>query len=133
MDALKNDVIKKAADFYEDYYNGYEKNNSTPFVDLGMAYIDFAVKYPHLFRLLFLSGHADQAGMYDLINGKSGNVAKEVARSAAQGDRDPDHIFRQMWFFIHGSGCMAVTGDYELSHEDSIASLEAAYSSFTGK
>ena len=48
MDGLKKDVYDKAAAYYEDYYNDFNKTHDTPFVDLGLAYIGFAQKYPHL-------------------------------------------------------------------------------------
>ncbi|MCR5772649.1 MAG: TetR/AcrR family transcriptional regulator [Butyrivibrio sp.] len=131
MDGLKEDVFKKASLFYEDYYASYPKNNETPFVDLGMAYIEFAQKYPNLFRLLFLSGSKDEEkSMYALVNGEKEYVVKEVDRARTQGVKEPEQLFMKMWIFIHGSGCMAVTGDYDLNHDDSIGLLEAAYQSF---
>lgn len=131
MEGLKEDVFKKATTFYEDYYASYPKNNDTPFVDLGMAYIEFAQKYPNLFRLLFLSGSGDEKkSMYALVNGEQEYVVKEVDRARAKGVFEPEQLFMKMWIFIHGSGCMAVTGDYDLNHDDSIGLLKAAYESF---
>lgn len=130
MDALKRDVYEKAAKFYEEYYSAFVKTHDTPFVDLGIAYIEFAQKYPFLFRLLFLSGRTDEGSMYDLVNGKDENVVKEVGRAREDGAREPEQLFMKMWIFIHGSGCMAVTGDYDLEYDDSVALLESAYHSF---
>ena len=38
-------------------------------------------------------------------------------------------LFMKMWIFIHGSGCMAVTGDYDLDYDDSVVMLESAFNS----
>lgn len=131
MDALKKDVYAKAAAYYEDYYKDYTKTHETPFVDLGMAYINFARRYPHLFRLLFLSDHGkDTKSMYDLINGSDDNAVAEVKRAAEQGALNPDQLFMKMWIYIHGAGCMAVTGDYDLDDNDTVAMLESAYAAF---
>ena len=132
MDGLKKDVYDKAAAYYEDYYNDFEKTHEVPFVDLGLAYIGFAQKYPHLFRLLFVSGQgADSRSMYDLVNGSNENVVKEINRAKAKGAGNAQQLFMQMWIFIHGAGCMAVTGDYDLDEASSVALLESAYKAFS--
>ncbi len=77
MDALKKDVYEKAAEYYADYYREFPKSHEVPFVDLGLAYIGFAQKYPHLFRLLFFSNEGTgEKSMYDLVNGSNENVLK---------------------------------------------------------
>ncbi len=132
MDALKKDVYEKASEYYQEYYNDFEKTNGTPFVDLGLAYIGFAQKYPYLFKLLFVSEHGPASrSMYDLVNGESENVVKEINRAAASGVTNAQQLFMQMWIFIHGAGCMAVTGDYDLDAATSAAMLESAYKSFS--
>ena len=132
MDGLKKDVYEKAAAYYEDYYNDFNKTHDVPFVDLGLAYIGFAQKYPHLFRLLFISEQGPETKtMYDLVNGSSENVVKEINKAAAKGAKDAQQLFMQMWIFIHGAGCMAVTGDYDLDEASSVALLESAYKAFS--
>ena len=69
--------------------------------------------------------------MYDLVNGSSENVVKEINRAAAKGAANAQQLFMQMWIFIHGAGCMAVTGDYDLDKETSVAMLESAYKAFS--
>ena len=132
MDALKKDVYDKAAVYYEEYYAEFQKNHDVPFVDLGLAYIGFAQKYPHLFRLLFISEQSqDSKSMYDLVNGSSENVVKEINKAQAKGARYALQLFMQMWIFIHGAGCMAVTGDYDLDEATSVSMLESAYKAFS--
>ncbi|WP_026516381.1 TetR/AcrR family transcriptional regulator [Butyrivibrio sp. MC2021] len=132
MDALKKDVYDKAAVYYEDYYNDFPKSHEVPFVDLGLAYIGFAQKYPHLFKLLFISEQGPESkSMYDLVNGANENVVKEINKAAAKGAGNAQDLFMKMWIFIHGAGCMAVTGDYDLDQASSVAMLESAYKSFS--
>ena len=132
MDALKKDVYDKAAVYYEEYYNDFPKYHEVPFVDLGLAYIGFAQKYPHLFKLLFISAQGpDSKSMYDLVNGTNENVVKEINKAAAKGVTNAQDLFMKMWIFIHGAGCMAVTGDYDLDATASVGMLESAYKSFS--
>ena len=132
MDGLKKDVYDKAAQYYEEYYNNCAKTHDVPFVDLGLAYIGFAQKYPHLFRLLFISAQGPESkSMYDLVNGSNENVVNEIARANALGASNAQQLFMQMWIFIHGAGCMAVTGDYDLDENASVEMLESAYKAFS--
>ena len=68
--------------------------------------------------------------MYDLVNGSTENVVKEINKATASGARNAQQLFMQMWIFIHGAGCMAVTGDYDLDEASSVAMLESAYKAF---
>ena len=132
MDGLKKDVYDKAPAYYDDYYNDFVKSHDVPFVDLGLAYIGFAQKYPHLFRLLFISEQGpDTKSMYDLVNGSGENVVKEISKAQANGVVNAQQLFMQMWIFIHGAGCMAVTGDYDLDEAASVNMLESAYKAFS--
>ncbi|MCR5094516.1 MAG: TetR/AcrR family transcriptional regulator [Lachnospiraceae bacterium] len=133
MADLKKDVYERAVVFYEEFYAEADKSHDVPFVDLGLCYINFAQKNPHLFRLLFLSERSeDSKSMYDLVNSDEGHIAGEIARASAMGASNVQHLFMQMWIFIHGAACMAVSGDYDLADEDTISLLTAAYHSFSG-
>ena len=132
MDALKQDVYEKAAEYYQEYYAEFKKNHDIPFVDLGLAYIGFAQKNPHLFRLLFISEQGPESkSMYDLVNGSNENVVKEINKAVAKGAGNAQDLFMKMWIFIHGAGCMAVTGDYDLDEASSVSMLESAYMAFS--
>jgi AcrR family transcriptional regulator len=132
MDSLKLDVYDKAAEYYSEYYTEFRKTHEVPFVDLGLAYIGFAQKYPHLFRLLFIPQQgAENKSMYDLVNGSEENVVKEINKAAAKGAKNAQQLFMQMWIFIHGAGCMAATGDYDLDEATSVNMLESAYNAFS--
>ena len=47
------------------------------------------------------------------------------------GAKNAQQLFMQMWIFIHGAGCMAVTGDYDLDEAASVEMLESAYKAFS--
>lgn len=130
MDEMSKDVFEKVACYFEDYYAEYPKKDIFAFVDLGMAYINFAVQEKNLFRLLFLSEKRYGKSMYELLNGKSGAVKKEIARAKNAGCNDPGELFMKMWIFIHGAASMAITGDYDLDEEQTRKLLEESYRAF---
>ncbi len=131
MDELKKDVFARAVSYFEDYCRKSKKSHETPFVDLGLCYISFAQSNANLFKLLFISEDSkDNKSMYDIVNGSDENIVREVSRARDQGVQDAEQLFMKMWIFIHGAGCMAVTGDYDLEEADSVAMLESAYNAF---
>ena len=132
MDQLIHEVYDRAVVYFEQFYAGYPRQDETPFVHLGMAYIQFAATEKNTFRLLFLSEHRGDKSMYELLNGNTGAVGKEVARAKAEGVADPGDLFMKMWIFIHGAACMSLTGDFDLSETETLALLKNSYEAYTG-
>lgn len=133
MDELWDAVYEKAAGFFQDYYSLYPRMGSTPFSNLGMAYIAFAREEKHLFELLFVNGGQERKSMYELLNGTEGNVVYEIQMAKAVGCPDPGGLFMKMWIFIHGAACMTLTGDYDLSDVQTMELLERCYEAFAGQ
>lgn len=133
MDELWDAVYEKAVGFFQDYYSLYPRTGKVPFSNLGMAYIAFAREERHLFELLFVNGSPRRKGMYELLNGTTGNVVYEVNLARAVGCPDPGELFMKMWIFIHGAACMTLTGDYDLSDVQTMELLERSCEAFAGR
>ena len=116
MEELWDAVYERATAYFLDYYSLYPRTGKTPFSNLGMAYIAFAREERHVFELLFVSG--DQGSkhktksMYEILNGDAGD------------------LFMKMWNFIHGASCMSLTGDYDLTDQQTMQLLEHSYYAF---
>ena len=130
MEELWDAVYEKAVTFFQDYCSRYPRMAHVPFVSLGMAYIAFAREEGRLFELLFLSQRGNRRSMYDLLNGSDGNVLYEIDRARAEGCGRPEEVFMRMWIFIHGSACMTLTGDYDLSKAETLSVLKQVYGQF---
>ena len=93
MTELYTEVYQKAIDLFADYYEKFESEVQTPFIHLGLAYIDFAKEERKLFQLLFLSDNRGDRSLYELLNGSTGAVAKEINKAAANGCSNPSGLF----------------------------------------
>lgn len=131
MDDLHRDLFMKGIRYFAEYYDAYPKNCEVPFVDLGLAYISFAATNNNLFRLLFLSENRYGKSFYEVLNGNQA-VMKEVTKATQAGCADPQQLFMKMWIFIHGSACMALTGDYDLGERETEQLLVESYGAFVG-
>lgn len=130
MEQLYADLYSKACDFFQEFYASFQKTTVVPFVTIGHVYIIFAQKYPNVFKFVFLNKKRYGKSMYDIINGETGNVQREIQAARSQGASDASGLFSRMWMFIHGAACMSLTGDYDLSETDTVNMLKDAYTSF---
>ena len=130
MEDLYNEIYEQVSEYFSMYYEEYEISENTPFVNLGMVYISFAQKEPNLFKTLFLSPKRNNKSLYELLNADKGAVKKEIANAGADGVKNPGQMFMKMWIFIHGAACMAITGDYDLTTEETRSLLKESYESF---
>lgn len=133
MEELWGAVYDKAIAFFRDYYDLYPRTSNIPFANLGMAYIAFAREERYLFELLFLSDMKYKKSMYEILNGNRGNVVYEINSATALGCANAGDMFMRMWIFIHGIGCMTLSGDYDLSDAETKQMLEQAYKAFSGE
>ena len=127
MGELYEEVYQKAIDSFGDYYENFKSEVDTPFIHLGLAYINYAKEENRLFQLLFQSSNRGDRGLFELLNGKTGAVSKEISKAAASGCQNPSGLFMKMWIFIHGCACMVLTGDYDLTEEETVDLLQDIY------
>lgn len=133
MGVLCDEVFGLAVSDFSDFYESYPQKSETPFVNLGMAYIAYAMQNPQLFRLLFLEEKRCNATLFGILNGKNNNLHREIKKAGAMGVTNPSDIFMKMWIFIHGAASMVITGDYDLTMEETCSLLENAYRSYTNE
>ncbi len=130
MEEMESDLFEKVIDYFDEFYQAYPKKDVFAFVDLGMAYIQFAIQEKNLFRMLFLADNRHGKSLYELLNGKSGAVKQEINRAKDAGCNDPGELFMKMWIFIHGAASMATTGDYDLDEKETRQLLEESYRAY---
>lgn len=130
MEELIEELFARSCDFFEDFYGRCQRQTVTPFVHLGNVYIKFAEEHRKLFEFIFLSTNRFGRSMYDLVNGSGGYVSREIQTATTQGCQNASGLFMKMWIFIHGAACMTLTGDYDLSEQETIQMLKDCYQSF---
>lgn len=129
MGELCAEIYQKAIEAFSDYNENYKSGVMTPFIHLGLTYINYAREERQLFQFLFQSEYRGERGLFELLNGKSGAVTREINKASAAGCQNPSGLFMKMWIFIHGCACMVLTGDYDLTEEETVDLLEDIYKS----
>ena len=132
MEELYDDVYEMAIEYFSTYYIDFEEVEETPFVNLGLAYIKFAELEPHIFRLLFLEEKRNNRSLYELLNGSTGALKKEINKAKLDGAQNAEELFMKMWIFIHGAACMVITGDYDLADTQTMKLIKDSYVAYKG-
>ena len=129
MNELIEEIYLRSIDTFANYYENYESEIDIPFIHLGLAYINFAREHKELFKLLFTSDIRGDRSLYELLNGKTGALTNEINKAAENGCENPSGVFMKMWIFIHGCACMVLTGDFDLTGEETAELLADLYKS----
>ena len=130
MAACYDEVFEDSLSFFDGFYNDFYKGSHDPFVNLGLCYIQFAQKEPHIFSYLFMTKNDRGYNLYNLLNGRTGAVLAEMNMAKSEGVKSPEQIFMKMWMLIHGAACMAITGDFDLTEAQTRLQLEDSYKAF---
>ena len=131
MDEMKADLMDKCFSFFSQYVAEFKSVSEKPFVNLGMSYIGFAKKYPHLFEVIFVRDNGTDRNMYDLINGGDHGFVTHEFRKL--GHMSPDSfslLFMKVWIFIHGAACMVIKDDFDMTDSDLVSLLEDTITAF---
>ena len=119
MEEVQQEVLKAGYQFYDEAIaRAMESGEYPPYKASGMAYIDFARREKHLFRLLFMRDRSreDAEPLLDLIQRAAG-LSRESARLF--------HL--EMWIYVHGIASMAATSFRDWDTELISASLTDVY------
>ena len=130
MDELKKDVRALAQEEYRDYiHQGLA--DPIPFLGVGMKYVQFAKQESNLYRLLFLSDGAADAGKshyaMEELRYTQNLVRESLQRIYHMDELAADHYFRDLWLVAHSIATLLVTGGCTYTEEE-ISSIFTEFS-----
>ena len=132
MEELLAELFELARKEYENFCNESGNSYSTPFVALGMNYINFAKKEQNIFKLLFLSSDNNHT-LYELINGNENAFVMKEVKKIPNLDMDKlETIFTKVFIFMHGMAGLTITGEFDLDDAQTESMLKEAILGFIG-
>ena len=124
MDNLKKDLYKKVEVIFDDYMIRGMDRHKTPFLGMGLAYIDFAKIEKNLFKLLFMSGEFKGKGIYDMIKGaENQGVLEMITGMTGLNSENAEQLFVDLWLMIHGIASLVATNDINFNEEQTVKIL----------
>lgn len=127
LDEVQQEVLKAGYQFYgEAIARAMESGEYPPYKASGMAYIDFARREKHLFRLLFMRNRSQEEVTRQL--GDDAEPLLDLIQRAAGLSRESARLFHlEMWIYVHGIASMAATSFLDWDTELISASLTDVY------
>lgn len=124
MEELNKELYVKIYNLYQDMMINASKEKDKPYKAMGLAYINFAAKYPEFFKLIFMQQTNLKA--IDFITADSaGNKVLEVgAYLTGLSSKEQEIFHTKVWIFTHGLACLAATKTIKISEEEISQLLE---------
>lgn len=111
MEEVWTETVKAAKILYSSYIT--EGLKDTPaFKGVGMQYLNFAVREPKLFQLLFMTEQAQNPTMENVLPIIDDNypiILKSVKDSYDLTQNDAERLYKHLWVYTHGIAALIAT------------------------
>lgn len=128
IEDMKRAVYEKADCFHTEYLMHIENIQEGVLLGIGLNYIRFAIKEPHLFRFLFQSGFAVQNSILDMMDAAEFEPIIAVLQDAMGMRREQTkEVFLTIAMFAHGYASIIANNALEYDEMIVAAHLKRAY------
>ena len=128
IEELKRAVYKKADEFHSDYLMNISGKQNDAMLGIGLNYIRFAIKEPHLFRFLFRSDFFSGNTMLELIDADELiPVLSAMQEALGMGMEQTKNVFLTVFLFAHGYASIIANNSLKYDEAHISAQLELAY------
>jgi len=119
MNDLKSDLFIMVSEYHSRYFDKVETDESL-FLNVGLAYVDFAIEEPNLFRMLFMSNGFAGKGLQEFVadNDCNEHITNAIPKIFGQNKEESNRIFTDMWLYAHGIASMLVTNQLSVDRSD---------------
>jgi AcrR family transcriptional regulator len=120
MEGLKIAVYKKAEDMYNHCMLSAGESAGDGFLNMGLAYIDFAKKEKNLFKLLFMSDAFKEQSIMDIVGTTEGDdeVTDMLSQRTGLSAKAAKELYAGIWITTHGIASMFATNSCRFSDEE---------------
>ncbi|HSP48371.1 MAG TPA: TetR-like C-terminal domain-containing protein [Clostridiaceae bacterium] len=116
MDNLKKELRERARDMYDAYTQRGMESHKIPFLGIGLAYVEFAQKEKHLFRLLFMSDEFKGQSIIDMIQDEENQgIVQMVSSMSGLSLEKAEQLFLDIWLMTHGIASLVATNDFDVT------------------
>lgn len=114
---IQNEIKEKAYALYDSFVQKALQEKNKPFQAVGVSYISFAITYPNLFRLLFMT-ESDQSYYHFNIDHNAKAILEDVKQEYGLNEEMTHRLYLYSWVYTHGLAVMLVTKTISLTEEE---------------
>ncbi|MBE5793897.1 MAG: TetR/AcrR family transcriptional regulator [Clostridiales bacterium] len=108
MEQLKARVLEKAVQRFSDFIEENKNCCESPFKSLGMAYLLYATKEPHLFHMVFMRHPMEKPAEVQAFNCRD-LVIETLVKKSGFSKEQAEAIHMHMWVYTYGLAAMLAT------------------------
>jgi hypothetical protein len=137
MADLRADLFDKVNECHNRYFDKVEAGENL-LVNIGMAYVDFAIEEPNLFRMLFMSHGFSGKKLTDFFsfcddspNKCNTNLENILSKSYDITLQETKRISIDIWLYAHGIASMLATNQLSTPRSEIKSMLKNMYAILT--
>lgn len=128
IEELKKAVYAKSDQYHTEYLMDAKDFGQETVLGIGLNYIRFAIREPHLFRFLFQSGYAVENSLLEMIDSEELTpVILAMQESMNLSVEKTKEAFLTIALFVHGYASIIANNSLEYDEKLAAAHLERAY------
>lgn len=128
IEELKRAAYTKADRYHTQYLMNVQDEQEDVMLGIGLNYIRFAIKEPHLFRFLLQSGYAAENSLLEMIDSEELKPILAVMQEAMGVDMEQTkEVFLMIALFAHGYASIIANNSLEYDEETIARHLKRAY------
>lgn len=128
IEDLKRAVYEKSDSFHTEYLMDTKGSENGVMLGIGLNYIRFAIREPHLFRFLFQSGFAIKNSLLEIVDSEELKPLLEMMSGAMETTLEQTkEVFVTIAMFAHGYASFVANSSFEYDENVAAEQLERAY------
>lgn len=128
IEDMKRAVYEKADLYHSEYLMNVESSEDGIMLGIGLNYIRFAIREPHLFRFLFQSGYAVGNSLVEIVDSEELKPLLEMMSGAMEMNiGQTKEVFLTISMFAHGYASIIANNSLEYDEKTIARHLTRAY------
>lgn len=131
MEEVKSEIIIETKEIYKGYVMEGLKQD-VAFRGVGFAYIQFAIREPKLFHLLFMSEQSEPTDIGHtlmLIDANYEEILNSVKEPYGLQEDDAKRLYQHLWVYTHGIASMCATKVAVFTNEEIVSMMTDIFTS----
>lgn len=131
MEEVKSEIIIETKEIYKGYVMEGLKQD-VAFRGVGFAYIQFAIREPKLFHLLFMSEQSEPTDIGHtlmLIDANYEEILNSVKEPYGLQEEDAKRLYQHLWVYTHGIALMCATKVAVFTNEEIVSMMTDIFTS----
>ena len=112
MEEVAEETLKAARAVYNEYI-AQALASKDAFKEVGSKYIEFAIREPKLFQMLFMSEQTEKRsalGILPMIDDNYEGILESVKKGYGLDEETAKSFYRHLWIYTHGIASLIATG-----------------------